>query len=67
MTDSDEPDVMDQRWACVACSWSGRFGEIVSYPAGYLGCPRCKSDQICAADGRVIEIDHPSITDAVRN
>ena len=51
-----EPDVMDQRWACLTCNWSGRFGRLKSYPAGYIGCPVCKSDTIHPADGQVVEV-----------
>jgi len=55
-TTEAEPDVMDQRWACLACSWSGRFGRLISYPAGYIGCPRCKSADINPADGKSVEV-----------
>ena len=53
-TGGAKPDVMDQRWACLTCFWSGRFGALFNWGA-YIGCPRCKSASIHPADGRTVD------------
>jgi predicted Zn-ribbon and HTH transcriptional regulator len=55
---TEEPDVMDQPWACLSCSAKFRFGQIRMLPGGgSLSCPECRSANIHPADGTVHELD----------
>jgi predicted RNA-binding Zn-ribbon protein involved in translation (DUF1610 family) len=57
MHEEDESeDVMQQPWACVACSSRFRFGQI-RFQGGALACPTCGNTELFRADGRTWETD----------
>lgn len=48
-------DVMQQRWCCLTCSETFRWGKIRMRDGG-LHCPKCDSVNLHPADGSVHEL-----------
>lgn len=56
MTVSPDKDVMQQRWCCLTCSSTFRFGQI-RMQAGGLHCPKCDALAIHPATGETVELE----------